>query len=426
MAVRTHTRQSSHLDQALEQLREQDIGAVPQPTCQREAIELLHSLRRLEAEAIRRLQRSEGASISIVEGFLTVDRMLEHKTDSTRSRVWGRVVEWVIAHDATGRALHSGVLSVDQVDMLARNAYNLTDAYEADEDTLIALARGRSLDDFARAVSRWRERVAPELTKNNTKRVYENRGLWMQGDLQGGCTGRFHLDPVGSEALATALTTNPDPTTGPIPPRSLSQRRADALVDIANEHLGRGPGDSGRDLLEPTGARRQPTSIQVVIDLRTLLGEHADLGSIRRELGRTGHVPPHIAEQLMCDASYRRILFDGPNQVLNTGDSRAEIPTALRKTVQVRDRHCQFSGCNRAWYHCDLHHLVPRESRGLTSERNLVLLCSRHHTMVHQADYGISRDPATGDIVTRLPDFESDDWGLDHRGKWVKHPPPNP
>jgi 5-methylcytosine-specific restriction endonuclease McrA len=51
--------------------------------------------------------------------------------------------------------------------------------------------------------------------------------------------------------------------------------------------------------------------------------------------------------------------------------------------VAARDRRCRFPGCDRPQTWCDAHHVVHWARGGPTSLANLVLLCRRHHRLVH-------------------------------------------
>lgn len=60
----------------------------------------------------------------------------------------------------------------------------------------------------------------------------------------------------------------------------------------------------------------------------------------------------------------------------------------------VRDRGmCQFPGCHQT-RHLDAHHRVPWAAGGATDLENLVLLCGRHHSCVHEG--GLRLRPRTG------------------------------
>ena len=70
---------------------------------------------------------------------------------------------------------------------------------------------------------------------------------------------------------------------------------------------------------------------------------------------------------------------------LDTGTPTSLITGGLRRAVITRDRHCAFPGCDTPPAACQVHHLTPKASGGLTKLTNLVLLCAFHHLIaVHQ------------------------------------------
>ena len=72
---------------------------------------------------------------------------------------------------------------------------------------------------------------------------------------------------------------------------------------------------------------------------------------------------------------------------------QAVVPAALRRAVDIRDRHCVFAGCHAPTYWCDVHHLLRMGSTTATTcVENSALLCERHHTKVHHG-FRIEREP---------------------------------
>jgi hypothetical protein len=48
-----------------------------------------------------------------------------------------------------------------------------------------------------------------------------------------------------------------------------------------------------------------------------------------------------------------------------------------------RDGGCRFPGCDRAASWCDVHHVQHWINGGETAPENLLLLCRRHHRLLH-------------------------------------------
>jgi 5-methylcytosine-specific restriction endonuclease McrA len=60
------------------------------------------------------------------------------------------------------------------------------------------------------------------------------------------------------------------------------------------------------------------------------------------------------------------------------------VRSSTRRALLRRDRGCRFPGCDRPSGWSDAHHLVHWADGGETKLSNLVLLCRRHHRMVHE------------------------------------------
>ena len=92
---------------------------------------------------------------------------------------------------------------------------------------------------------------------------------------------------------------------------------------------------------------------------------------------------------LLCDCSVARVVLSGRSEPLDVGRRTPAVPASMRRAVIVRDRHCRFPGCDRPQSWCDAHHVVHWTNGGSTALNNLVLLCRRHHRLIHHRKFGV-------------------------------------
>ncbi len=209
---------------------------------------------------------------------------------------------------------------------------------------------------------------------------------------------------------------DPDPSNGEPTlekePVRLSPESADLLLNL----LAGEPVNPNRDTADeicaalglPTladiamGASSRST-IDVIVDIETLLGrDHPDIGSIQQTLADGRPIPTEVWERLACDTSIRRVVTKGNSQILNYGRKTAVISPQLRNAIRKRDLHCQFAGCDIAARYCDIHHLIPWHKGGRTDEQNLACVCRRHHNMIHDAGWTLTRSKS-GLLITTSP-----------------------
>ncbi len=106
-------------------------------------------------------------------------------------------------------------------------------------------------------------------------------------------------------------------------------------------------------------------------------------------------VGPALAAQTMrrmaCDASLVRVVEDENGAPLSVGRKTRSIPAALRRALQLRDRHCRFPGCTSRHF-VDAHHIRHWADGGETKADNLALLCRHHHRLVHEGGFELIRE----------------------------------
>ncbi|MDP8955473.1 MAG: HNH endonuclease, partial [Actinomycetota bacterium] len=68
----------------------------------------------------------------------------------------------------------------------------------------------------------------------------------------------------------------------------------------------------------------------------------------------------------------------------------------------ARDKRCRWAGCDRPAAWCQVHHVKHWTDGGETCLANGVLLCVRHHHLVHEEGFGV--EMVDGEPVFRRPD----------------------
>ena len=102
----------------------------------------------------------------------------------------------------------------------------------------------------------------------------------------------------------------------------------------------------------------------------------------------TSHVPvsAETARRIACDAG-RVSMAHRNGQILSVGRKTRTIPPPIRRALEFRDQGCRFPGCTSQ--HCDAHHIVHWADGGETKLSNLVLLCRRHHRLLHEGGFSV-------------------------------------
>ncbi len=152
--------------------------------------------------------------------------------------------------------------------------------------------------------------------------------------------------------------------------RSMDMKRADALTQIATDFLG-----AKSEKLEK---QKRPISINVTIDLPTLLGLSNNPG----QLEGLGPIPASVARKLAADGKWRKFITDPlSGNLLDMGRTHYVPSQYLVDFLTARDRICRFPGCSQPARLGDIDHAKSWEEGGETNRQNLGFLCRRHHRL---------------------------------------------
>jgi len=288
-------------------------------------------------------------------------------------------------------AMAKGDIGFAHLALIARTAAAVAESgtnKPFDETTLLDKARDFSVGRFRNFCHHARHAADPESYAAEQAQGVEARVFSLSGGESGMVWVRGVLDAEGGAALRTAL----EPLArraGEGDDRKRDRRLADALVELASHSL-----DNG---LVPQSAS-QRTHLQVTTTLETLLGR---TGAPAADLEFSLPISAASVQRLACDCNVTRILLGAESAVIDVGRSKRVVSPATRRALNARDRCCRWPGCDRSASWSAAHHVVHWARGGTTDLANLVLLCHRHHWMVHEGGWQLVH--ADGNQMLAIP-----------------------
>ncbi len=282
-------------------------------------------------------------------------------------------------------AWRDGRLSSGQVAAVTANVSDpLVDLFEQQESAVVQLIEPLDVRDTIAAMRTWamRAKIAQAL---EGKEPEDTCTAHLSPMLDGTARLDANLDADGHLIVGTALRLA-ETRDAEGEERTPARRRHDALVDVCRHFL-----DHQHVKL---GGRHRP-HVNVVVDAADL---HED------GPGRTLHgtpLAPSTIRAIACDANVHRVLMGADSSILDFGRSTRTIPAALYTSLVLRDLGCRFPGCDRPGDWCDGHHIRHWEDGGSTDLSNLVLLCRRHHRVIHMKGWHLKLLPSATVEVTR-------------------------
>ncbi len=290
---------------------------------------------------------------------------------------WREATEWVRVAGVLPElpelttAYAAGRLSFDQLKPLSEIATPCDDARLAREGPRCSTTQLEALARRRRQLTG--EEAAAEHRRRYLRTWWKGRMLHVRGELP-------DTDGVVVERALQRLADRepPDPITGRFEP--YEARCADALVQLAS--AGTGP-----------GADAERATIVVHVDEDFLVGEHGPFsgqGAGRLEAGPD--VGPQTVRRLLCDCWWQVVAEDEAGRPRALSSLRRTAPAWQRRLLHDRDQHCRFPGCSRPGW-LQPHHIVHAAVGGPTTVENQVLLCVKHHRVVHDQRWRIEGDP---------------------------------
>jgi plasmid stabilization system protein ParE len=170
-------------------------------------------------------------------------------------------------------------------------------------------------------------------------------------------------------------------------PRDKRHRQGDAMSEVIFRAAGQGKSDQA-----------VKTDLIVTLDLTMLTNRVAGA-----TLDGGAFLPPSAVRRLACDAGVIPVVCNGDSVPLDLGRAQRLVPDRLRSALVARDRCCAFPGCDQPARMTEAHHVTHWSEGGPTDLANLVLLCHKHHRVIHGSEWTIV-------MIHSLPHFIPPKW----------------
>ena len=149
-------------------------------------------------------------------------------------------------------------------------------------------------------------------------------------------------------------------------------RQADALVAVARGYLSGNGGEK----------RAKSDNYQVVV--------HVDAAALQDKGGKSD-LPVESVRRIACDADLVAVTRDAKGNLLNLGRKHRVVSPQLKRALLARDKCCTYPSCSHEQF-LEAHHVMHWADGGETSLANTMLICGRHHRLLHEGGFTIHKN----------------------------------
>ena len=374
--------------------------------------ELAHIQARVSAQQTAGVRRVDESGLARKSGATSTGSMLAGAFGGDRA-AGDRLVRSAKALKSASRteeALSRGEISSSQAEVIASAIGSLSDEVTAEqrqacEDTLIGDARRFTIKDLRRRALRVTDAFKPKDevdADENAALVSLERSararseFWLVNQRDGTVRGGFTIPEAAGDMLLSAIQGISAPRRDHLH-RGTDVDGNDSVYDRDLDHRHR-LGMGFAELCEHLPTDRLPSAggvgatLMVRFDYDTLVdgvapatlstGTRLSAGQVRKLACRVGIIPQ---------------VFDGKSLPLDHGAEKRFFTKHQRRAMEDRDGGCTFPGCDRPPAWCEAHHARNPWAIGKTTRlEEGVLICARHHHVVHDAGWSIRFHPDDG------------------------------
>jgi hypothetical protein len=346
---------------------------------------LLAARHRLDGILVAQLQVIDVRDATAAEygrhtrGWLVEDQLLAHEEASKLLTV----AKALPLRPTVDAALLAGEINLDHARHIVASVkqvpVEIRDVFEKELVKAAESVDPTELGSFAREL---RRRLGADETREAAEqRRYDGRWVTLTKTFDGMHRLDGMLDPAGAAVVQTALaplcrkTAEGDD-------RSVGQRRADALVTLADQALNAGA------LPEIGGEKPHLVCTLSWEQLRAEIDAEIDAGRVTLN---GLEVSPATARMIACDAGIIPAVLGAHGEVLDLGRKTPAWSVAQRRALNLESPGCGWPGCQTGLEHCQAHHIHHRAHGGPTNLTNGINLCWYHHWLIHHSNWQINK-----------------------------------
>lgn len=275
---------------------------------------------------------------------------------------------------AVSEALVSGRIGYQAASVLCHLQQRLQEMGGAiEQDEWVQRASEWPLKWLAAEAAKTWHAVDPAGFALEVESAHERRQLFVNE-----CGDMFRLEGWLEKSAGAVVKTAIDSLAHPLGEddrRSSRQRRADAVVEMAERVLSEG--------LPKQNGVRPHLAVHTTIE-----GLKGELGAAASELAGGIAISSKTVQRLACDGVLHRVL-KADSMVIDVGRAKRTAQPAQWRALKARHRTCAWPGCDRPIGWTQAHHIDLWENGGRTDLRRMIPLCYHHHRLVHEGGYQV-------------------------------------
>lgn len=267
------------------------------------------------------------------------------------------------------------------------------------ETDLVERAQKHSVEDLRRAAKRavevidhtWADELEAATIDKEEAGAHRESEFWMHPtDADGMVEGGFTLPQLEADILRSALESHTSP-------RHDCETQPEESADLLDERptyrhkLGRAFTSIVRHIPTDSFGNHGGVAATLMVSI--------DFETLRDDIQRAGtdshgnRISPDTIRHIACDAGIIPVVLSGNGRVLDVGSQKRLFTPAQRIALSHRDGGCAFPGCDRPPGWTEAHHMTPWTVRKRTNLADGVLLCARHHRIIHHTPWQVRPGP---------------------------------